>query len=247
MPYDHEHPAPNLKPEAEQGFYGGAVNKRKVEIAPSILAADFRHLEQEVKAAQDGGADRIHCDIMDGIFVPNISFGTMVVEAVKKCVTIPLDVHLMIAEPQKYISQFCDAGADNLTVHAETVDDLTGILDAIHARGVNAGVTVNPDGPVSLFEQHLDKVNLVLIMSVYAGFGGQKFMPEVLEKVNWLVKERRRNGLEFSIEIDGGINAETAARCIDAGVDILVAGSYIFGSSNYRSTIEQLRNAGKER
>ncbi|MBN1306721.1 MAG: ribulose-phosphate 3-epimerase [Chitinispirillaceae bacterium] len=228
-------------------FHGAAVKKRKVEIAPSILAADFRYLEREVKAAQDGGADWIHCDIMDGVFVPNISFGPMVVEAVKKCITIPLDVHLMIAAPQKYIMQFCDAGADNLTVHADAVESLPDVFDAIRARGVNVGVTVNPDKPISLFEHYLDRVDLVLIMSVYAGFGGQKFMPEVLEKVSALTDRRRLGDLAFSIEIDGGINAETAARCIDAGVDILVSGSCIFGSSNYRSTIEHLRNAGKDR
>ncbi|MBN1574904.1 MAG: ribulose-phosphate 3-epimerase [Chitinispirillaceae bacterium] len=223
------------------------MKKRKIEIAPSILAADFRRLEREVKAVQDGGADRIHCDIMDGVFVTNISFGPMVVAAVKKCVTIPLDVHLMIAAPQKYIARFCDAGADNLTVHADAVDDLPGTFDAIRALGVRAGVTVNPDKPVSLFQRYLDKVDLVLIMSVYAGFGGQKFMPEVLEKVRSLVTERRRSGLDFAIEIDGGITAETAAASINSGVDVLVSGSYIFGSADYHAAIERLRGAEQGR
>ncbi|MBN1306435.1 MAG: ribulose-phosphate 3-epimerase [Chitinispirillaceae bacterium] len=222
------------------------MKERRIEIAPSILAADFRHLEREVKSAQDGGADRIHCDIMDGVFVPNISFGPMVVSAVKKCVSIPLDVHLMIAAPENYIAQFCDAGADNLTVHADAVANLPNVFETIRARGVNVGVTVNPDKPISLFDRYLDKVDLVLIMSVYAGFGGQPFMREVLEKVRALTNRRRLANLDFSIEIDGGINAETAALSFEAGVDILVSGSYIFGGNNYRSAIESLRNAGKD-
>ncbi|MBN1757849.1 MAG: ribulose-phosphate 3-epimerase [Chitinispirillaceae bacterium] len=215
---------------------------RKLEIAPSILAADFRILEREVKAAEAGGADRIHCDIMDGVFVPNMSFGPMVVEAVKKCVAIPLDVHLMIVEPHKYIGAFRDAGADNITVHADACADLPGTLDGIHAGGAQAGVCVNPDKPVSLFEQHLDKVDLVLIMSVFAGFGGQAFMSETLEKVRELVLLRERRQLDFSIEIDGGINKTTAAESVGSGVDILVAGSYVFGGDDYAVRIRELRD-----
>ena len=215
---------------------------RKLEIAPSILAADFRILEREVKAAEAGGADRIHCDIMDGVFVPNMSFGPMVVEAVKKCVAIPLDVHLMIVEPHKYIGAFRDAGADNITVHADACADLPGTLDGIHAGGAQAGVCVNPDKPVSLFEQYLDKVDLVLIMSVFAGFGGQAFMSETLEKVRELVLLRERRQLDFSIEIDGGINKTTAAESVGSGVDILVAGSYVFGGDDYAVRIRELRD-----
>ena len=216
----------------------------KVEIAPSILAADFRKLECEVRAAEAGGADRIHCDIMDGVFVPNISFGPMVVAAVKKCVAIPLDVHLMLRNPRDYIAAFRDAGADNITVHADACDDLPATLDEIHNLGVQAGVTVNPDKPVSLFDALLDKIDLVLIMSVHAGFGGQSFMPETLEKVNKLVELRRERQLDFSIEIDGGINPETAALSVAAGVDILVAGSYVFGGDDYAERIRTLREAG---
>ncbi len=214
---------------------------RKLEIAPSILAADFRVLEREVKAAEDAGADRIHCDIMDGVFVPNISFGPMVVAAVKKCVAIPLDVHLMIAEPRNYIAAFRDAGADNITVHADACADLPGTLDEIRSGGTQAGVCVNPDKPVSLFAPHLDRVNLVLIMSVFAGFGGQVFMPETLEKVRELVRIRDARHLNFSIEIDGGINERTAVESVQAGVDILVAGSYVFGGGNYAKQIRNLR------
>ena len=223
------------------------MNKiRRLEIAPSILAADFRNLEKEVKAAQDAGADRIHCDIMDGVYVPNISFGPMVVEAVKKCVEIPLDVHLMIASPQQYIGQFCDAGADNLTVHADACDNLPAILSAIRERGVSVGVTVNPDKPIELFEAFLDKIDMVLIMSVYAGFGGQAFISKTLEKVRYLVKVREKRRIDFDIEIDGGINAQTASASIRCGVNVLVSGSYIFKSSDYKKSVAELRAAAPE-
>jgi len=214
---------------------------RYIEIAPSILAADFRTLEREVKAAEDAGADRIHCDIMDGVFVPNISFGPLVVEAVKKCVTIPLDVHLMIQNPERYIKSFCDAGADNLTVHADACSDLGKIIATIHSYKVQAGVTVNPDKPISLFTEHLGSVDLVLIMSVFAGFGGQSFMSEMLSKVRELVRLRDEQKKTFKIEIDGGVNAVTAAACIESGVDVLVSGSYIFNSAHYTNAIATLR------
>ncbi len=221
------------------------MTEKKIKIAPSILAADFRNLECEVKSAEDAGADFIHCDIMDGVFVPNISFGPMVVEAVKKCVTIPLDVHLMISKPHEYIKEFCRAGADNLTVHADAAENLPAVFDEIRSLGVSVGVTVNPDKPICLFEKYLGMVDLVLIMSVYAGFGGQEFLPDVLEKVRLLNDRRNRENLKFCIEIDGGINDKTAAQCIESGVDILVSGSYIFGSGNYRAAIECIRNAGR--
>lgn len=214
---------------------------RYIEIAPSILAADFRALEREVKAAEDAGADRIHCDIMDGVFVPNISFGPMVVEAVKKCVNIPLDVHLMINSPERYIKAFCNAGADNLTVHADACSDLGKIIESIHSYKVQAGVTVNPDKPITLFTEFLGSVDLVLIMSVYAGFGGQSFMEETLAKVRDLVLLREQQKGAFKIEIDGGVNAATASLCVESGVDILVSGSYIFNSTNYTETIDLLR------
>lgn len=219
----------------------GIAVSRPVKIAPSILAADFRRLEAEVLAVQDAGADWIHCDIMDGVFVPNISFGPMVVEAVKKCVSIPLDVHLMIESPHKYIRQFCDAGADTLTVHADGCDDLPAVLEMVSAAGVRTGVTVNPDKPLSLFDRFLDKIDLVLIMSVYAGFGGQEFMPEVLEKVRILAALRDERGLDFDIEIDGGINDRTAVPALESGVNVLVSGSYVFNALDYREAMERLR------
>jgi ribulose-phosphate 3-epimerase len=214
---------------------------KKIEIAPSILSADFRNLEREVKDAQDAGADRIHCDVMDGVFVPNITFGPLLIDAVKKCVTIPLDVHLMIVHPEKYIQQFCDAGADILMVHAETCENLPDVLDSIKKRGVKAGVAVNPDKPIELFIPYLDKIDQVLIMSVYAGFGGQKFMIDTMEKAKQVYNMVSSRYPHIDIEVDGGVNKETASICKENGINVLVAGSYIFGSSNYKSRIDSIR------
>jgi len=216
----------------------------EVMVAPSILSADFRFLEREVKAAQDAGADLIHCDVMDGRFVPNISFGPMVVEAVKKCVSVPLDVHLMIADPAKYAGAFCDAGADILSFHAEAVGgtyDVGAVIAKIRARGARAGIAVNPDKPISLFTEVLPEIDMAVVMSVYAGFGGQKFIPDVLEKVRALRKISTDNGFDIDIEVDGGVNEETAVACVEAGANVLVAGSYIFGGSDYADRIRRVR------
>jgi ribulose-phosphate 3-epimerase len=217
--------------------------QKKIEIAPSILSADFRHLEEEVKRVEDSGADRIHCDIMDGHFVPNITFGPIVVEAVRKCVTIPLDVHLMITNPEKYIKNFCDAGSDILIIHAETVSDLPSILSQIKRCHVKTGVTVNPDKPLDLFIDHLPKIDQVMIMTVYAGFSGQKFIPEMVRKTKHIYDEAARQKLSIDIEVDGGINHETAEVCAKNGATIFVAGSYIFNSQNYQERITALRES----
>ena len=219
------------------------MKSRKIEIAPSILTADFRSLEREVKTIQDAGGDRIHCDIMDGHFVPNITFGPLIVEAVKKSVSIPVDVHLMISEPHKYIESFCNAGADILTVHAETCHDLVLISHEIQKRGVRAGITVNPDKPVELLLKNIDNFNQILIMTVYAGFSGQKFIAEMLPKIRQVSNEIAAKNLEIDLEVDGGINHETGALCAAEGANVLVAGSYIFGASDYRLKIEAIRNA----
>ncbi|MDG5813547.1 ribulose-phosphate 3-epimerase [Chitinispirillales bacterium ANBcel5] len=214
---------------------------KKIEIAPSILSADFRNLEREVKAAQDAGADRIHCDVMDGHFVPNITFGPLVIEAVKKCVSIPLDVHLMISDPQKYVRDFCSAGSDVLMFHAEAVDDIAPVLQNIKKQGVKTGITVNPDYPVDLFIDELDKIDQVLIMSVYAGFGGQKFMPEMKHKVKKVYTEVQKRDITIDIEVDGGVNGNSAEECALSGANVLVAGSYVFGSGEYQKRISELR------
>ncbi|MFP4242215.1 MAG: ribulose-phosphate 3-epimerase [Chitinispirillaceae bacterium] len=216
-----------------------------MEIAPSILSADFRCLEREVKAAQDAGADRIHCDVMDGHFVPNLTFGPMVVEAVKKCVSIPLDVHLMISDPAKYAPQFCSAGADVLTFHAEAVTDLNALLGDIRSRGVKAGVAVNPDKPLDLFIHELENMDQVLIMTVYAGFGGQKFIQDMMGKVKDVYNTAQEKALNLDIQVDGGVNGETAIQCALNGANVLVAGSYVFGSDDYRERIAAVREAAQ--
>lgn len=222
------------------------MKSRKIEIAPSILSADFRALEREVKAVQDAGADRIHCDIMDGHFAPNLSFGPIVIEAVKKSVSIPLDVHLMISNPEKYIANYCDAGADILTVHAETCSSLENVIDEIRGRGVRAGVTVNPDKPLDLIFDYIDKVDQVLIMSVYAGFSGQKFIPEMTDRIKKIGDEISERGLSTDLQVDGGINDKTATVCAGFGANVFVAGSYVFGAQDYRERIEALRNAAEK-
>ncbi|MCU0609217.1 MAG: ribulose-phosphate 3-epimerase [Chitinispirillaceae bacterium] len=222
------------------------MKNRRILVSPSILSADFRSIESEVKAVEAAGAEYIHCDVMDGHFVPNLTFGPFVIEAVKKCVSIPLDVHLMIDNAEKYIDDYCNAGASILTVHAEAVDDLRPTLNKIRDHKVKSGVTVNPDKPVSLFIDHLDLINQVLIMSVFAGFAGQKFMPEVLDKVKEVYKAAKIRGLPIDIEIDGGINETTAFECAKAGVNVFVAGSFIFGKPDYAAQITAIKNAAAQ-
>jgi ribulose-phosphate 3-epimerase len=222
------------------------ANMTRIQVAPSILAADFACLEREVKSAQDAGADLIHCDVMDGHFVPNITFGPFIVEAVRRCVTIPLDVHLMVSNPDKYIDDFCNAGAGTLTVHAEVCDDLAGTCAKIRGHKVRAGVSVNPDKPVSLFVDKMEYVDQVLLMSVYAGFGGQKFIPETLSKISEVYKAAKLQKHAVDIEVDGGINETTARECARAGVNIFVAGSFVFGKGkDYKERIGMLRRAAE--
>ncbi len=219
---------------------------KRIEVTPSILSADFRILEKEVKDAEQAGADRIHCDVMDGHFVPNITFGPLVIEAVKKSVSIPLDVHLMITNPGTYVDSFCSAGSDILTVHAESVplQELKTIAQRIRSHNVKPGVTVNPDKGIDLFLPILDSFDQVLIMSVYAGFGGQKFIHETLGKMKCVWDEAQRRRLDLDIQVDGGVNHETALMCAHHGANVLVAGSYVFGSGHYRERIEAVRNSG---
>lgn len=216
-------------------------SEKKMLVAPSILSADFRNLEKEVKAVESAGADMIHCDIMDGHFVPNITIGPFIIEAVKKCVSIPLDVHLMISNPEKYIDTFRNAGADIITVHAEVCNDLPKILNDIKKGGAKAGVTVNPDIPVDSFIPYLQNIDQVLIMSVYAGFPGQIFIQETMNKVKIIFEKSKKSGYNLDIEVDGGINGETAFICGQSGANVLVAGSYIYGGSDYRERIEAVR------
>lgn len=212
-------------------------------IAPSILSADFARLGEEIGAVTKAGADWIHVDVMDGHFVPNITIGPVVVQSLKKLNPPTLDVHLMISEPERYIGDFAKAGADYIAVHVEASVHLHRNLQQIRQAGAKAGVVLNPHTPVSSIQHVLGLCDLVLLMSVNPGFGGQAFIPEVLPKCEELAKVRATGGLSFLIEVDGGVNDKTAPSLVKAGVDVLVAGSYIFGAKDYKQAISSLRGA----
>jgi ribulose-phosphate 3-epimerase len=213
----------------------------KTLIAPSILSADFARLGQEVEAVAKAGADWIHVDVMDGHFVPNITIGPLVVYALAKKKTLPLDVHLMITHPENYIAEFAKAGADTISVHVETSTHLHRNLQLIRSSGAKAGVVLNPHTPIDSIKHVLPLLDLVLLMSVNPGFGGQAFIPEVLPKCEELAALRKKTNSNFLIEVDGGVNEKTAPQLIQAGVDVLVAGSYIFGAKDYGQAISTLK------
>ena len=210
-------------------------------IAPSILSADFARLGEEVKAVSEAGADWIHFDVMDGRFVPNITIGPLVLQALKGKGFPPMDVHLMIVEPERYVADFAKAGAEYITVHAEASPHLHRTLQLIRSAGAKPGVVLNPHTPVESIRHVLSMVDLVLLMSVNPGFGGQAFIPEILVKCAELKALREKGGHKFLIEIDGGVNDQTAPGLIQAGADVLVAGSYVFGSKDYSGAIRALR------
>ncbi len=217
---------------------------KKIKIAPSILSADFGRLADEIKAVEKAGADLIHIDVMDGQFVPNITIGPLIVEAARKATTLPLDVHLMIARPEQYIADFAKAGADYLTVHVEATSHLNRLVQMMKEhKGVRAGVSLNPATPLSSLDYILEDVDMVLIMSVNPGFGGQAFIASALEKIRSLRKRIDGLGLKIEIEVDGGVKPDNAAEIIRAGADILVAGSAVFGHKDYGAVIREIRGS----
>ena len=211
------------------------------KIAPSILSADFSRLGEEIRAVEKAGADYIHVDVMDGHFVPNITIGPMIVKAVRKITKLPLDVHLMISNPDQYVTDFVEAGADILTIHAEAVTHLHRSIQHIRRAGAKPGVCLNPATPPQCLEYVMGAIDMVVVMSVNPGFGAQEFIPEVIPKIEWIRGVCERSGLPMEIEVDGGINPDTIERVARAGADVFVAGSAVFYSKDYARTIRLMK------
>jgi len=214
-----------------------------IKIAPSILSADFSQLGNEIKRLEDGGADMIHVDVMDGHFVPNLTIGPTVIKALRNYSTLPFDVHLMISPVHKYIKDYADAGADIITIHPEATENLEESVNLIKKLNKKVGLSLNPDTPIDKIKKFLSSIDLVLIMSVYPGFGGQKFIPNVIDKIKELKNIKKKQNMKFDIEVDGGINFDNSKLLIEAGANILVSGTTIFknNNGNIKKNIETLK------
>ena len=212
-----------------------------IKVSPSMLACDFTKFGAEVEKVDKAGAEYIHLDIMDGVFVPNLSFGLPLVEAARRVTDKVLDVHLMIVEPEKYIKQFADAGADLIVFHYEATNNHKEVIDMIHSLGKKAGMSIKPATPAFVLEPFMNSLDLILVMSVEPGFGGQKLIPETLEKVSQIKEMRQVLGADFEIEIDGGITVDNAHNAVEAGVDVIVAGSAVFKAEDPKAAIESFK------
>lgn len=219
----------------------------KIRILPSLLAADVGNLEAAARHAEESGADALHIDIMDGHFVPNISFGSKVVQMAKKCIGIPLSVHLMLSNPDQYISRFIDAGADSLLIHIESTCDVPETLDLIRDLGARPGITINPETAADMIFPVIDRVDEVLCMTVHPGYGGQTFIADVLSKIRTIRKHAVTIGKPIDIMVDGGINIEIAGKCASHGANLIVAGTSLYGLTDMTSGISQMRRAAEEK
>ena len=209
-------------------------------VAPSMLSADFGNMARDVKAIEKWGADIVHCDVMDGVYVPNITFGMPMVKALKANSNLTIDAHLMITQPEKYVGAFCDFGADVVTFHPDASKDVQGAIDIIKSKGKKCRLVVNADRPFSIVEPYLSQIDMLVVMTVQAGFGGQKFMPDRLDIVRMGAEERKNNGYRYLIEVDGGVSESNVSQIKAAGADIVVAGSAVFKSENPELTIRKL-------